>query len=213
MPPICAAALRMLLHCSSRVPRSSACPLTRVNTQSVQRRVATCSKGRSSIRRSVVCAADDDGNGAYTRATYDELEALKVDVSAFPTVAFFRVEAIVRPWRLGKVVEELSHGGIRGMTTSMVRGVGSQGGSRERYAGTEFSQNELVEKARIDVVVTREQVDAVVRIIATAAFTGEIGDGKIFVHPVADVIRIRTAEVGAIAERMEGGRSDILNVS
>ena len=61
----------------------------------------------------------------------------------------------MRPWRLTFVIEELSKRGIRGMTASQVRGVGMQGGSRERYGGSEFSSTDLVEKAKIDIVVTR----------------------------------------------------------
>lgn len=70
---------------------------------------------------------------AIKRATYAELESMTVDLSAFPAVQFFRVESIVRPWRLPFVVDKLSRAGIRGMTTSAVKGVGMQGGSRERY--------------------------------------------------------------------------------
>jgi nitrogen regulatory protein PII len=108
------------------------------------------------------------------------------------------------------VVASLAAAGIRGLTTSPVRGVGVQGGARERYAGSEFSLTDLVDKAKIDVVVERAQVDAVVRCVATSAATGEVGDGKIFVLPVADVVRIRTAERGAVAERMAGGMSDLI---
>lgn len=157
----------------------------------------------------VVRASDDNGGPAIKRATYAELESINVNLSSCPGTQFFRVEAIVRPWRLPFVVDSLSKAGIRGMTTSSVRGVGMQGGNRERYAGTEFALTDLVDKSRIEVVCGRGQVDAVVRVVAAAAFTGEIGDGKIFVHPVADVIRIRTAETGAGAERMEGGMEDI----
>lgn len=84
-------------------------------------------------------------------------------------------------------------------------------GKRERFKGTEFGgeQNFLVDKTRMDIVVDRSQVDIVVRTITTAAYTGEVGDGKIFVHPVAEVIRVRTGETGAVAERMAGGRSDM----
>jgi len=106
------------------------------------------------------------------------------------------------------VVEQLSAQGVRGMTTAMVKGVGMQGGNRERYAGTEFALTDLVDKATVEVVTAREQVDQVVRLISTACYTGEIGDGKIFIHPVADVVRVRTAETGAGAERMEGGMFD-----
>ncbi|KFM25135.1 Nitrogen regulatory protein P-II-like protein [Auxenochlorella protothecoides] len=96
------------------------------------------------------------------------------------------------------------------MTVSQVRGAGVQGGHKERYAGTEYGgkTNFLVDKTRLDIVVVRSQVDKVIQTIASTTYTGEIGDGKIFVHPVADVIRVRTGETGAIAERMEGGMSD-----
>ncbi|KAL4515779.1 hypothetical protein Ndes2437A_g06504 [Nannochloris sp. 'desiccata'] len=90
-----------------------------------------------------------------------------------------------------------------------------QGGKRERFAGTEFGSetNFLVDKTRLDIVISRAQVDTVVRTIATAAFTGEVGDGKIFVHPVAEVVRVRTAETGAVAEYMVGGMSDLTGVA
>eukprot|EP00798_Chlamydomonas_sp_ICE-L_P010581 gene10581-12240_t len=155
------------------------------------------------------------------RATYAEMEAISVDLSAFPNVQFFRVEAIIRPWRLPAVVEALSNAGVRGMTTTDIkkgpfpppprlRPV-QQGreGTSERYGGSEFSLSDLVDKSKIDVVVDRSQTSAVTRIICTSAFTGEIGDGKIFIHPVSDVIRVRTAETGAVAERMEGGMTDM----
>lgn len=152
-----------------------------------------------------------EGNGSHKAAPYKELEALTINLDPFPAVKYFRVEAIIRPWRLGKVVDRLTSNGIKGMTVTDVRGAGVQGGKRERYGGTEFgsSENFLVDKCKLDIVVMREQVDMVVRLVATAAHTGEIGDGKIFVHPVADVVRIRTAESGDDAERMSGGMEDM----
>ncbi|MEW5306977.1 MAG: hypothetical protein WDW36_009402 [Sanguina aurantia] len=145
------------------------------------------------------------------RATYEELESIEADLSGYPTTNFFKIDAVIRPWRLPSVVQELSSKGIRGLTTSMVKGVGAQGGSRERYAGTEFSLTDLVDKARVEVVVARAQVNQVVRTVAAATYTGEIGDGKIFVTPIVEVIRVRTAETGAIAEHMQGGMSDLLS--
>ena len=76
------------------------------------------------------------------------------------------------------------------MTATSVSGVGSQTGDLERYGGREFGSDVLVEKTRLDIVCCREQVDDVVNIVIDAARTGEVGDGKIFVHPVADVIRM-----------------------
>jgi len=143
-------------------------------------------------------------------ASYAQLASIECDLSAFPTAQFFRVEAVVRPWRTPYVVAALAAAGIRGLTTSPVRGVGVQGGSRERYTGSEFSLTDLVDKAKVEVVVERAQVDVVVRCVATSAATGEVGDGKVFVLPVAEVVRVRTAERGAVAEKMAGGMSDLL---
>ncbi|BDA51669.1 probable nitrogen regulatory protein P-II [Coccomyxa sp. Obi] len=157
------------------------------------------------LRRVAVPRAQGTAEGSA--ALERQIEDLTVDLSAF-TCDFFRVEAIIRPWRLTKVMSALSARGILGMTASTVKGAGVQGGRKERYSGTEHGINNLVEKERLEIVVHREQVDTVVRIITRAAQTGEIGDGKIFVHPVADIIRVRTAETGVSAERMEGGMSD-----
>ncbi|DBA87848.1 hypothetical protein WJX77_008354 [Trebouxia sp. C0004] len=148
-------------------------------------------------------------NGAASSAPYKALSNLHTDLKAFPNVQFFRVEAIIRPWRLPYVVHELSRLGIYGMTATKVKGVGVQGGKRERYGGTEYGEADLVDKSKLDIVVFRTQVNTVVRAVAGAARTGEIGDGKLFVHPVADVIRVRTGETGAIAERMQGGMQDM----
>lgn len=146
------------------------------------------------------------------RATYKELESIECDLSAFPNCNFFNVGAVVRPWRASFVVESLSKAGVRGMTITDVKGVGMQGGSRERYGGSEFSEIEPLEKVKLDIVVSRDQVNDVARCVASAAYTGEIGDGKIFVSPIADVVRIRTAETGAVAERMAGGMFDMKSV-
>lgn len=162
-------------------------------------------------RPSVAVRAEDGSAPTIRRATYAQLEAISADLTAFPSVKFFKIEAILRPWRLDYVIKELSKAGIRGITFTEVKGVGAQGGNRERYAGTEFGTTNLVDKAKVEVVCVREQVDRVIRTISAAAFTGEYGDGKIFVHPVADLIRVRTAETGTNAERMEGGMSDMLN--
>ncbi|GLC60415.1 hypothetical protein PLESTB_001609800 [Pleodorina starrii] len=170
-----------------------------------------CQQCRLARRASVVVrASDENGRVPTQRATYAELESIQCDLSAFPGVKFFRIEAIFRPWRLPFVVDTLSKYGIRGLTNTPVKGVGVQGGSRERYAGTEFGPSNLVDKEKLDIVVSRAQVDTVVRLVAASAFTGEIGDGKIFVHPVAEVIRIRTAETGLDAEKMEGGMEDMM---
>ncbi|WVZ96136.1 hypothetical protein U9M48_041808 [Paspalum notatum var. saurae] len=101
--------------------------------------------------------------------------------------------------------------GIRGVTVSDVRGVGAQGGSTERHGGSEFSEDKFIAKVKMEIVVCKEQVEAVIDKIIEKARTGEIGDGKIFLIPVSDVVRIRTGERGKEAERMTGGMSDRLS--
>ncbi|KAG4913777.1 hypothetical protein JHK82_054364 [Glycine max] len=139
-----------------------------------------------------------------------------------------------RPWRVPQLVDFLSCAirftkfmlilnfsfldskallkmGIRGVTVSDVRGFGAQGGSKERQGGSEFSEDNFVAKVKMEVVVRKDQVEAVIDKIIEEARTGEIGDGKIFLIPISDVIRIRTGERGEQAARMTGGRSDMLS--
>ncbi|KAH7278902.1 hypothetical protein KP509_38G063400 [Ceratopteris richardii] len=125
---------------------------------------------------------------------------------------FCKVEAILRPWRLSHVTAGLVKVGIRGVTVSDVRGFGAQGGARERQAGSEFGEDSFVSKVRLEVVISKDQVDTVIQTIIDHARTGEIGDGKIFVSPVTDVIRVRTGERGLKAEKMVGGRTDLLSL-
>ncbi|KAM1012125.1 hypothetical protein FF1_047257 [Malus domestica] len=126
-----------------------------------------------------------------------------------PDSKFYKVEAILRPWRVSQVSSALLKIGIRGVTVSDVRGFGAQGGSTERHGGSEFSEDNFVAKIKMEIVVSKDQVEAVVDTIIEAARTGEIGDGKIFVVPVSDVIRVRTGERGEKAEKMTGGLSDV----
>ena len=104
-----------------------------------------------------------------------------------------KVEAIIRPFKLEDVKLALVNSGIIGMTVSEVRGFGRQKGQVERYRGSEFTV-EFLQKLKVEVVVNDESVDAVLKAIAEAAKTGEIGDGKIFISPVESVVRIRTGE-------------------
>ena len=104
-----------------------------------------------------------------------------------------KVEAIIRPFKLEDVKVALVEAGIIGMTVSEVRGFGRQKGQVERYRGSEFTV-EFLQKLKIDVVVDNERVDDVVKAIADAARTGEIGDGKIFISSVDSVVRIRTGD-------------------
>ncbi|XP_062084100.1 nitrogen regulatory protein P-II homolog [Humulus lupulus] len=126
-----------------------------------------------------------------------------------PDSQFYKVEAILRPWRVENVSSALLKMGIRGVTVSDVRGFGSQGGSTERQGGSEFSEDTFIAKVKMEIVVRKDQVEAVVDKIIEEARTGEIGDGKIFLIPVADIIRVRTGERGEKAERMTGGHSDM----
>ncbi|KAL6865355.1 hypothetical protein ACP4OV_016506 [Aristida adscensionis] len=109
------------------------------------------------------------------------------------------------------ILQGLLEMGIRGVTVSDVRGFGAQGGSTERHGGSEFSEDTFITKVKMEIVVCKEQVEAVIDKIIEKARTGEIGDGKIFLIPVADMVRIRTGERGKQAERMTGGLSDKLS--
>ena len=124
---------------------------------------------------------------------------------------FYNVQAIVRTWKLDLVTDALSAAGILGITVSAVSGVGQQGGTTERYKGSETGR--FMDKTKLEVVVNANQVEDVIAIIQHEAFTGEVGDGKLFILPVADVVRIRTGERGRRAEKMSGGREDMLGLN
>lgn len=109
-----------------------------------------------------------------------------------------KVEALIRPQKLEEVKTALSEIGIKGMTVTEVRGSGKQKGFTQHYRGAEYTVN-LLQKLKIEIVVTDNEAHVVANAIATAARTGEIGDGKIFLIPVAEVIRIRTGEEGEVA--------------
>ena len=109
-----------------------------------------------------------------------------------------KVEAIIRPFKLEDVKLALVNAGIVGMTVSEVRGFGRQKGQVERYRGSEFTV-EFLQKLKIEVVIADENVESVLKAIAEAAKTGEIGDGKIFISSIESVVRIRTGEIGESA--------------
>jgi nitrogen regulatory protein P-II 1 len=109
-----------------------------------------------------------------------------------------RIEAIIKSFKLDEVKDRLYQVGARGMTVSEVRGFGRTGGKREVYRGSAYTVD-FVPKVRIQIVVDDEMVNPIVDAILASARTGEIGDGKIFISPMADVIRIRTGERGAEA--------------
>ena len=106
-----------------------------------------------------------------------------------------KVEAIIKPFKLDEVKEALSGIGVEGLTVSEVKGFGRQKGHTELYRGAEYVVD-FLPKIKLEIVVGDEQVDAVVEAIVSAANTGKIGDGKIFVLPLEEAIRIRTGERG-----------------
>ena len=106
-----------------------------------------------------------------------------------------KIEAIIQPFKLEPVKDALHALSVQGMTVTEVKGFGVQKGIREIYRGMEY-QVDFIPKVKIEVVAPEQKVQAIVETIIKEARTGRIGDGKIFVYPVAEVIRIRTGETG-----------------
>lgn len=106
-----------------------------------------------------------------------------------------KIEAIIRPFRIDDVREALAEIGVKGMTLTEVKGYGRQKGHTELYRGSEY-QIDFLPKIKIEVIVADAIADKVIDTIMNAARTGQVGDGKIFVYPVEDVIRVRTGESG-----------------
>ncbi len=104
-----------------------------------------------------------------------------------------KIEAIIKPFRLEEVKDQLQTLGIQGMTVSEVKGFGRQKGHTEVYRGAEYTVD-FLPKLKVEIVVTDAQVEEAVAVIIRGAKTGKIGDGKIFVSPILDAIRIRTDE-------------------
>ena len=115
-----------------------------------------------------------------------------------PGNAMKLITAIIKPFKLEEVRDALLAIGIDGMTVTEVKGYGRQKGHTEIYRGAEYAVN-FLPKIRIEVAVTEENANKVVETISTAAKTGEIGDGKIFVAPIDHALRIRTGETGGDA--------------
>ena len=109
-----------------------------------------------------------------------------------------KIEAIIKPFKLEEVKDALGEIGIEGMTVSEVKGFGRQKGHTEIYRGSEYTVD-FLPKLKLELVVVDELVDKVVAAIVNEAKTGKIGDGKIFVLPLEDVLRIRTDERGDAA--------------
>ena len=106
-----------------------------------------------------------------------------------------KIEAIIKPFKLDEVKEALAREGIQGMTVSEVKGFGRQKGHTELYRGAEYVVD-FLPKIKIELLISDDKAAACVEVIEKTAKTGRIGDGKIFVLPVDDVIRIRTGEHG-----------------
>lgn len=109
-----------------------------------------------------------------------------------------KVSAIVRPEKMESLKDALFAAKITGMTVSQVNGCGNQHGWKEYYRGSEVMLN-MVPKVKFDLIVGDDRVDEIVDLICDVASTGEVGDGKVFVSPIEEVIRIRTKERGASA--------------
>ncbi len=106
-----------------------------------------------------------------------------------------KIEAIIKPFKLDDVKEALNEIGIKGMTISEVKGYGRQKGHKEIYRGAEYVVD-FIPKVKLEIIVEAEHVEQVITKIRDAAQTGKIGDGKIFVLPVEEVVRVRTGERG-----------------
>ncbi len=109
-----------------------------------------------------------------------------------------KIEAIIKPFKLSEVKDALTGIGVQGMTVTEVKGFGRQRGHKEVYRGAEY-HIDFVAKVKIEIVLDDPLLPEVVKVIQDKAKTGQIGDGKIFVLPVEDAIRIRTGETGADA--------------
>ncbi len=106
-----------------------------------------------------------------------------------------KIEAIIKPFKLDDVKEKLNELGVKGMTVSEVKGFGRQKGHTELYRGAEYKVD-FLPKTKLEIIVTNEQLEEAIDVIMKAAHSGKIGDGKIFVSDVLNVIRIRTGEQG-----------------
>jgi len=115
------------------------------------------------------------------------------NISGDPTMK--KIEAIIKPFKLDEAKESLSKAGIQGLTVSEVKGFGRQKGHTELYRGAEYVVD-FLPKLKLEIVVSDDQAEKVVVALQEACQTGKIGDGKIFVLPVEDAIRIRTGEHG-----------------
>ncbi|MFO8083140.1 MAG: P-II family nitrogen regulator [Desulfobacterales bacterium] len=106
-----------------------------------------------------------------------------------------KIEAIIKPFKLDEVKEALNEIGIKGMTITEVKGYGRQKGHKEIYRGAEYVVD-FIPKTKIEIIVSTDQVEQVVETIQKSAKTGKLGDGKIFITPIENAVRVRTGETG-----------------
>ena len=106
-----------------------------------------------------------------------------------------KIEAIIKPFKLDEVKDALAEVGVQGMTVTEVKGFGRTGGKKEVYRGSAYVVD-FVPKVKVEIIVPNDNVQQVVTVITEAARTGKIGDGKIFITPIDEVIHIRTGETG-----------------
>ena len=104
-----------------------------------------------------------------------------------------KIEAIIKPFKLGDLKEAVGREGVTGMTVTEVRGFGRQKGESEVYRGREFTA-EFIPKLKVEIVIADSEVNDVLKAVIRAARTGSPGDGKVFVSPMTDVVRVRTSE-------------------
>jgi nitrogen regulatory protein PII len=109
-----------------------------------------------------------------------------------------KIEAIIKPFKLDDVKEALNEIGIQGMTISEVKGYGRQKGHKEIYRGAEYVVD-FIPKIKIEIVIDDQWADKVIDAIKSSAYTGKLGDGKIFIYAVEEAIRVRTGETGSEA--------------
>jgi nitrogen regulatory protein PII len=149
----------------------------------------------------------DTARASVSRARWDEPQPIFA-IARFPLAIFTpfatqegrmkKIEAIIKPFKMEDVKEALSEIGVEGMTVSEVKGFGRQKGHTEIYRGSEYTVD-FLPKVKFEIVLTDERVQKAVDVIVASAKTGKIGDGKVFVMPVEEAIRIRTEERGESA--------------
>jgi len=131
----------------------------------------------------------------FVTLLFTALRPLLVSATAQPNENMKKIEAIIKPFKLEEVKEALSGLGVEGMTVSEVKGFGRQKGHTEIYRGSEYTVD-FLPKIKVEVVLADAMVSGAVDAIVKAAKTGKIGDGKVFVTPIENVVRIRTEETG-----------------